>query len=59
MTEASQPRLPGCGQFPRRGARLMADVEEMGVLFGEMRGDQVGDDEECAGQLRVRAGDEA
>ena len=30
-----------------------------GVLIGELRGDQVGDDVECAGQLRVCAGVEA
>ena len=27
--------------------------------IGELRGDQVNGDVECAGQLRVRAGDEA
>ena len=29
------------------------------IPIGELRGDQVDDDMECAGQLRVRAGDEA
>eukprot|EP00614_Pseudopedinella_elastica_P002255 CAMPEP_0172588044 /NCGR_PEP_ID=MMETSP1068-20121228/7006_1 /TAXON_ID=35684 /ORGANISM="Pseudopedinella elastica, Strain CCMP716" /LENGTH=37 /DNA_ID= /DNA_START= /DNA_END= /DNA_ORIENTATION= len=37
----------------------MSDVEELEMLIGELRGDQVSDDVECAGQLRVRAGDEA
>ena len=37
----------------------MADVEELEMPIGELRGDQVNDDVECAGQLRVRAGDEA
>ena len=36
----------------------MADVKEMELLIGEMRGGQVNDDVECATQLRVRAGDE-
>ena len=40
-------------------ARPVVDVEELGMLIGEFRGDQVGDDVESAGQLRVRAGDEA
>ena len=40
-------------------AHPMADVEELEMLIGELRGDQVNDDVECAGQLRVRAGDEA
>ena len=40
-------------------AHPMVDVEELGMLIGELRGDQVNDDVECAGQLRVRAGDEA
>ena len=37
----------------------VADVEELEVPIGEMRGDQVNDDVEYAGQLRVSAGDEA
>ena len=37
----------------------MVDVEELEMLIGQLRGDQVYDDVECAGQLRVRAGDEA
>ena len=40
-------------------AHLMVDVEELEMLVGELRGDQVNDDMECAGQLRVRAGEEA
>ena len=40
-------------------ARSVVDVEELEVLIGELRDDQIGDDVECAGQLRVRAGDEA
>ena len=40
-------------------AHPMVDVEELEMLIGELRGDQVGDDVECAGQLRVRAGEEA
>ena len=38
-------------------AHPMVDVEELEMLIGELRGDQVNDDVECAGQLRVRAGD--
>ena len=30
-------------------ARPMADVEELGMPIGEVRGDQVADDVECAG----------
>ena len=37
----------------------MVDVEELKISIGELRGDQSGDDVECAGQTRVRAGDEA
>ena len=37
----------------------MVDVEELGVIIGELRGDQVGGDVECAEKLRVRAGGEA
>ena len=37
----------------------MADVEELWTLIGKIRDDQVNDDVECAGKLRVRAGDEA
>jgi hypothetical protein len=40
-------------------AHPMVDVEELGMPIGELRGDQVNDDVECAGHLRVRAGDEA
>ena len=40
-------------------ARPVVDVEEVEMLIGELRGDPVGDDVECAGQLRARAGDEA
>ena len=36
----------------------MVDVEELEMPIGEFRGDQVGDDVECAGQLRVSVGDE-
>ena len=38
-------------------ARPVVDVEEPEMLIGELRGDQVDDGVECAGQLRVRAGD--
>ena len=37
----------------------VVDVKEPGIFIGELRGDQVNDDVECARQLRVRAGDEA
>ena len=37
----------------------MVDVDKLGMLIGELRGDLVGGDVECAGQLIVRAGDEA
>ena len=37
----------------------MADVEELGMLIGKLRGGQVNYDVECAGQPRVRAGEEA
>ena len=37
----------------------MVDVEELEVLIGELRGDQVNNEIECTGKLRVRAGDEA
>ena len=40
-------------------AHPIADVEELEMLTGELRGDQVNNDAECAGRLRVRAGDEA
>ena len=40
-------------------AHPMADVGELEVLIGELRGDKVNGDVECAGQLRVRAGDKA
>ena len=40
-------------------ARPVIDVEELAIPICELRGDQVGDDVECAGQLRIRAGDEA
>ena len=40
-------------------AHPMADVEELEIVVGELRGDQVNDDAECPGQLRLRAGDEA
>ena len=40
-------------------ARPVADVEELNMLIGELIGHQVGDDLECAGRLRVRAGHEA
>ena len=40
-------------------ARPVVDIEELGVLIGELRGDQAGDDVECAEHLRVHAGDEA
>ena len=34
-------------------AHPMADAEELGMLVSELRGDQVNDELECAGQLRV------
>ena len=37
----------------------MVDDDELEMPIGELRGDQVGDDVEYAGQLPVRAGDEA
>ena len=37
----------------------MLDVEEMGLIIGELKGDQFGNVFKCAGQLPVRAGDEA
>ena len=37
----------------------VGDFEELGMPIGELRGDQVNDDVDYAGQLRVRAGDEA
>ena len=40
-------------------ARPVVDVEELNLFIGELRGDQVGDDMECAGRLRVRAGEKA
>ena len=40
-------------------ARPVVDVDELNMPIGEFRGDQVGDDLECAGKLRVRAGDES
>ena len=40
-------------------ARPVVDGEELVVLTGELRGDEVDDGVECVGQLRVRAGDEA
>ena len=40
-------------------ARPVADVEELEMPIGELRGDRFDDDVECAGQPRVRAGDEA
>ena len=40
-------------------AHPMVDVEELEMPIGELRGDQVDDDVECAGQLCARAGDEA
>ena len=39
-------------------ASRVVDVEELRMIYGELRGDQVDDAVECAGQLRVRAGDE-
>ena len=42
-----------------RLSRPVLDVEEQEISIGELRGDQVGDDLECARQLRVSAGDEA
>ena len=39
--------------------RPVVDVEDLKMPVVELRGDQVGDDAECAGQLPVRAGDEA
>ena len=40
-------------------ALFMVDVGELEMPIGELRGDQVNDDVECAGQLCVRADDEA
>ena len=40
-------------------AHPVVDVEELVMLIGELKSDQVNDDVECARQLRVRAGDEA
>ena len=40
-------------------ARSVVDVEELEMPIGELRGDQVDDDVECAGQLPLRAGDGA
>ena len=40
-------------------ARPVVDYEEPGVLIGELRGDQVDGDVECAGELPVRASYEA
>ena len=40
-------------------ARPVADVEELKILIGELRGSHAGDDVECARQLHLRAGDEA
>ena len=40
-------------------ARHVVNVEQLKMPIGELRGDQVDGDVECAGQLRVRAGDEA
>ena len=40
-------------------AHLMVDVEGQEMPIGELRGDQVNDDVECDGRLRVLAGDVA
>ena len=40
-------------------ARPVVDFEELGMLIGKIRGDQVGDVLEYAGLLPVRTGDEA
>ena len=40
-------------------ARPVVDVEKLEMLIGELRGDQVDGNVECAEQLRVRAGDDA
>ena len=40
-------------------ARPVVDVEELEMPIGELRGDHINDDVEGAGQLCVRAGDEA
>ena len=40
-------------------ARPVVDFDELEMPIGELRGNQVGDDVECAEELRVRAGDEA
>ena len=37
----------------------MVDVEEQVIPIGELRGNRIDGAVECAGQLRVRAGDEA
>ena len=39
-------------------ARPVVDVKEMEMLIGELRGAKDDDDVECAGQPRVRAGNE-
>ena len=39
-------------------ARPVVDVGELAMRIGKLRGDQVSDDAECAGQLPVRAGGE-
>ena len=40
-------------------AHPMIDVEELEMPIGELKRDQANGDLECAGQLRVRVGDEA
>ena len=40
-------------------ARPVVDAEELELLIGELGGGQSGDEVKYAGQLRVRAGDEA
>ena len=40
-------------------ARPVVDVEELGMLIGKLREDQIGVDVECVGQFRVRTDDEA
>ena len=56
--------LPRCSASPEllednALALPVVDVEEPEMLIGELKGYQVDNEVECAGQLRVCAGDEA
>ena len=58
--KASPKLLRTCWRKMNYGlARPVVDVEKLGMLIGELRGEHVADDVECDGQLRARAGDEA